>query len=240
MLNWWVSALWSTVVSPSRDTGYLTGLRAYAAFAVVAIHTGLGGIGGLGAFFSNLVNHGKHGVPLFFVLSGYTIALSIYKSDKFSYALYWRRRCSRILPLYFGLIVFLFLIGYEGSYWAKELDAPNDFFSLVAHVFFLNVYLSQYSNNIIGVEWSIPVEFFYYTIIPSMAFLAKKPFGWVLLCVFAYVFSRFGLILPSPFADGSEYRYLAWGWQPFRYVWCFVLGVCLASLCTHLDVVKRA
>ncbi|MBK9322819.1 MAG: acyltransferase family protein [Bdellovibrionaceae bacterium] len=75
-----------------EDTAYLTGLRGYAALAVFFIHSGGAGLRQVDAFgegarslLNRLVDFGKYGVVVFFVLSAYTIAMSLDRDDTVDY-----------------------------------------------------------------------------------------------------------------------------------------------------------
>ena len=194
----------SAVSASHPRTAYLTGLRGYAALGVIAIHTRFGGLGDLGAFFKSLVNHGKYGVPIFFVLSGYTISLSLINRDKINLKHYWKRRAGRILPVYICLLVFAWLIGFQ-SYWGKLFDLPHDFLSMLAHLTFYGLLDVRYAN-VLGGEWSIQIEFFYYIFLPYMVILARRRIGVLALVVACYFFQDANQFMPSfPLA---EHQYL--------------------------------
>ena len=48
------------------STSFITGIRAFAAMAVVLIHAGGAGLRNLGSFGNNIVNFGQAGVYVFF------------------------------------------------------------------------------------------------------------------------------------------------------------------------------
>ena len=89
-------------ISPIRnygDTTFITGMRAYACFAVVLIHAGGGGLRSLGAIGNRIVDLGGQGVAVFFVISGFSVSAAYSTSD--SYMDYINKRLWRITPLYY-------------------------------------------------------------------------------------------------------------------------------------------
>ena len=63
------------------DTNFITGMRAYAALAVVLIHAGGGGLRDIGQMGDNIANLGLAGVYVFFVISGFSVASSYLATD---------------------------------------------------------------------------------------------------------------------------------------------------------------
>lgn len=60
-------------------TNFITGLRAIAVLGVFVIHSGGGGLRTLGEEYNRLVDWGKYGVEMFFVISGFTIFYQLYE-----------------------------------------------------------------------------------------------------------------------------------------------------------------
>jgi peptidoglycan/LPS O-acetylase OafA/YrhL len=63
------------------DSSFITGMRAFAALAVVLIHSGGAGFRELGAIGNNIADFGKVGVYVFFVISGFSVASSYENSS---------------------------------------------------------------------------------------------------------------------------------------------------------------
>lgn len=203
-------------------TAYLTGMRAYAALAVVLIHTGKY-FRQFGHFGHQLVDCGKYGVEAFYVLSAFTISASIlHAGERFSFSQYLKRRILRIYPLYAVVLIFLAAIGYE-SYWGQELVAPHGIGSLFAHLSLWNIVDLRYANNAVGVEWSIPVEFTYYLLLPSMVWMSLEPRRWVLLIPFVLLITKSAHWMPNTLPE--NYAYLAARWHFQTYAWLYVLSV---------------
>lgn len=151
------------------------GIRFFAAFAVIITH-----IEGFKskANFANVssITHqlGKHGVTIFFVLSGFLITYLILEEKKKYQTIdikkFYIRRILRIWPLYFLILLlgiavlpFVFYPNYFESPINKDLP-----FIIVLSVFFLpNLVLIKYGSFFsIGVLWSIGVEEQFYLLWP--------------------------------------------------------------------------
>jgi peptidoglycan/LPS O-acetylase OafA/YrhL len=137
-------------------------LRAFAALSVVVYHvievgkwTSFPTEGPLLAF-----RVGWLGVDLFFVISGFVItysALLLYRADPDRFReRYWRRRLSRIVPLYL-VTLFLFLAffppGWRAYEWVKQL---------VLHLTFTHSLSTSTHGGIDGPNWTIAVEMHFY------------------------------------------------------------------------------
>jgi len=82
------------------NTNYITGMRAFAALAVVMIHAGGAGLRDLGEIGNRMADLGSSGVYVFFVVSGFAVTNSFTK-DGGHYWKYLEKRLRRIVPLYF-------------------------------------------------------------------------------------------------------------------------------------------
>ncbi len=153
------------------NTAYLTGLRAYAAFGVFLIHSGGGGLRELGVIGNNLVDFGKWGVLAFYFLSAFTICLALERQKgAFSYVHYLSKRVLRIIPLYWSVCLFDFL---------TDTKHPMNWYNLFAHMSLINLFDMRFRDTFLGVEWSIPVEFGYYLLIPFLFYFFVRKNLWV-------------------------------------------------------------
>jgi len=202
------------------DTNFITGIRAYAAIGVVLIHSGGAGLRDLGVLGNHIVDLGRTGPYVFFVISGFTVAQSIKLSDSFKS--YFLKRFFRIAPLYYFWLVVTIIMSI--SYF----HSPNkdlSFFNLITHLFFINFLDYTSDISIIGVEWTIPIEMLYYIFLPIMMFISRGWRGGLLLLVISWIICNFSMqyayLLPLP----SEEAQLAVHFSPFPYGFCFVLGL---------------
>ena len=82
------------------------------------------------------------------------------------------------------------------------------------------------SNNIIGVEWSIPIEVFWYLLLPLIILLMKGWNGAILMLTSAlgvYILSE--AFVHKIFVNAGSNSILALYWSPLPYFLSFVLGI---------------
>ncbi len=166
----------------------LTGLRGIAALFVFIFHydTFNPGIRLDQAipFFGTLLQFplglGWAGVDLFFVLSGFLLALPFARNRLAgnpppAIGHYYQRRLLRVFPAYYAQLIILLIGGAWFLTWH-----PLSFGELFAHVFmFFNVGPSPV-RPLVGVWWTLPVEFSFYLLLPLIAW-AMRPRPWVAL-----------------------------------------------------------
>jgi exopolysaccharide production protein ExoZ len=201
------------------DTDFITGLRAYAALAVVVRHTAaFAAFGDIGV---NLSKSGDTGVVMFFVIAGFSVATSYQQIGAFGP--YLARRLIRIWPVYMLAIVTIFfalragLLGatHSATQYGGDLDAYN----LFMHATFLSFLDYRVANSIIGVEWTIPIEVFWYVAIPLVMT------RWSLLeATVACMLFILGLRTALAYA-GFEQSYTMTYWMPFSHAPFFLAGV---------------
>lgn len=207
------------------DTDFVTGLRAIAATMVVMVHTGaLADFGTLGVRISGA---GAAGVQAFFVISGFSIATVLAARPVFWD--FFVRRLVRIVPLYYAALLLAFiltLISLPMSGWRETLGAPNPFLGLILDFMFLGWLSPQTANDFIGVEWSIPIEVFWYIILAGLLPLLRRRRDW------GYAF--IGLLLLAgvsrAFSEIIFGRSLWAAWAPTTYGAWFVLGAMTCRL----------
>src|SRR5580692_9521155 len=116
---------------------YLDGLRAVAALMVFAGHAAAGGLlplAPLGSIGFSLVSHGPYGVTIFFVLSAYTLCMSVaprFDGEPVSWRAYFIRRFFRIAPLYYVVMLYA---AYHGP------DRPDYPLTMLLHLSFTNMF----------------------------------------------------------------------------------------------------
>lgn len=190
----------------------LTGLRGVAAIYVVLYHITFLDYFNKNRIMSNFICHGYMAVGLFFILSGFVMAMTHgtdFSSgfDKRKYGIFLLRRLGRIYPLYFTATTICAIIGF----WHLTYQTPQTWSHL-----FTNYALVQtwgFSESIDPPGWSISTEFFAYLLFPSLVtiFIAREAWlaisGTTIAIVFlVFVASRSGAdfnetgIRPGPLA----------------------------------------
>ena len=185
---------------PFARSPALDGLRAIAILWVFAFHARALLGGGLGSAetgtLTNLSETGLLGVQLFFVLSGFLLALPWMRAERSRYAVpstsrFYRRRAGRILPAFylhlavlFGLILPVLHGGF--TLFGDRLGLLN----VAAHASLLH-FLHPGSASSFGVNmalWSLSIEAQFYLLLPLLAPLFTGRRVWIALPV-AVVFS---------------------------------------------------
>src|SRR5579864_2524259 len=160
------------VSKPRKQILALDGLRAFACLAVISNH--LNGWGrvvwhplhGVYDFLNPILNFGKSGVELFFLLSGFLLFLPYAKALLFNSAWpslrrFYLRRIFRILPAYY-VALFLMILFFHPKFLNPSLWPVIGTFL----TFRMGFVLSQGVN---GPFWTLAVEFQFYLLLPLIA-----------------------------------------------------------------------
>ncbi|WP_426991299.1 acyltransferase family protein [Methylomonas sp. CM2] len=116
-------------------------------------------------------SYGRFGVDLFFLISGFVIALS---AEGRSFSKFFASRVARIVPTYWLAIVITSLIVVASSYESISIR------QIIANVIFLQKPMQE--NFIDGVYWSIVIEFRFYLLVAILIiFNIYKHYHWILL-----------------------------------------------------------
>ncbi|MGC6426484.1 MAG: acyltransferase family protein [Akkermansiaceae bacterium] len=164
----------------------LESVRALAALSVVAFHASYQSyLHGYAAECNSILNFGKHGVQVFFVLSGFII-LFIHGKDFGNLEQtprYFYRRWLRIWPLYAALT----LIQVVGKPFipGKDIDSANQ---IITSLLFLDLT----NTPIITVGWTLIHEAFFYLIFGFILIFGKRLAAWFgigfIICMIAHNF----------------------------------------------------
>lgn len=217
-------------------TQFIIGMRGYSALAVFLIHSGGMGLRQFSEFTNKVVNHGQYGVISFFVLSAFTICMSIDREKNFKFGTYFLKRFFRIMPMYaVACIVAFFLGGVE--YYLDFFGVNSNLLNLFYHLTLLNLFDYRYQNSLIGVEWSIPVECFFYLLLP-MAFMAVKrwPSSLAIILIVTAMLSVNGYFLYERYVTHDKDIYdLVYRWSVVKFVFSFAFGILIYRVRNILD-----
>lgn len=221
------------------DTDFITGLRTIAVMMVFLIHSGGGGVRGISEYFSAIVNSGRFGVQIFFVISGFTIFYQFQKAG-YSYLNFLRVRLFRITTAYYPVLLIMFFVYYfkliPSGYWNQVYNAGvMDFKNLFMHMSFLGFFNEKYINTILLVEWTLYIEVFFYIVIGFV--LAKSKESNYLLNVFLCLCLSVGIycFVYHLYTNGLM-NYRLSQWLPPKYMMMFVVGgiACSARYKLHM------
>ena len=181
---------------------YLDALRGIAALLILAVHL---------TVIINLFNGykfglGTYGVQLFYILSALTLLLS--SSQRFAVETrpvfnFFVRRFFRIAPLFYLVVIAALLFSQGVTYRLPNGQIYLD--NIVAHFLFIFGFSKYWVNSLIGVEWSIACEVWFYLSLPLVFkyIKTKKQSLWLLLTSLA-VSLLFQKLLSSFFNKGHD------------------------------------
>ena len=136
---------------PSRTSGFqpsLAGLRGTASLGVVLFHASDFILFPLGALTSTFYL----GVPIFLMMSTYLLLNRLDTNNDLKH--YFRRRITRIWPIYYGVLVYFYI------------QFPYPFWDFVRYLFFIEYYVNPYGFYPVSVFWTLQLEEAMYLIIP--------------------------------------------------------------------------
>ena len=207
-----------------KEVRSITGLRAFAAVAVYLNHFGLPGFSP--NWLSNISINGGLGVPFFFVLSGFVLALA-YEDRPLIIRQFFIDRVARIAPTYYvGLAFALFYFFATNN---LQLD-----YVLGAHLLGLQAWFptsdSGFAFN--GPAWTISVEMFLYATFPFLyhRLIKNDRFGgnWLTVSFLGISFSLIPFGIHLYFLgelNGLENQHIWTYALPIHYLGLFILGI---------------
>jgi peptidoglycan/LPS O-acetylase OafA/YrhL len=159
-----------TLFRTTRRFGSLNGWRAIAILGVIWHHTMAHSLA------SPMAQQGKHGVTLFFVISGFLIVTLLLREKEqtgtISLRNFWGRRCLRILPVYYGtLLLYIVLVGLlEHSAAGQDFFRHLPFFA----TFTSNLFVTPSDRTIFVFSWSVAAEEQFYLTWPIIEVLVRR------------------------------------------------------------------
>lgn len=217
--------------------GCIDGLRGYLALLVFVHHyviTWRWRTEGVWVFPDDpyIVNFGKFGVAIFFMISGYLFSSKLSQSDyKLDWYRFYKSRVFRIYPLY--LCAMLVVFGY--SYFQTAVGDGTGLSQLKSALLHWGIFHGAPVNGfdnaewmLAGVEWTLRYEWMFYLLLPvfALAMQFHRNVGW-LLFVIAIALLVFQTTIYLPGGFGKLYLY---------YFSLFVLGGIVVKLAEVLPV----
>lgn len=148
-------------MAEQKKLAFVDALRGIAVLAVVLSHSPLP------ASASRLTTMGAHGVQLFFVVSAFTLFLSMeakYHTEHRPNLNFFVRRFFRIAPaFYFAAMFYLLKDGWDASFWAPD---GIHVLQIASALLFLHGWHPETINAIVPGGWSIAVEMTFYLFVP--------------------------------------------------------------------------
>lgn len=173
----------------SSHIGVLTGLRGWAALWVYFYHLWVFAgprpliveMGGVSLNLTPFMSVGGAGVSIFFVLSGFLLALpfaewQLGQRARPALGRYLFRRVLRVFPAYYVQLAILLFLAYQ----ANDPRA-QDLAAIGGHLLMWFVPLPGGATPLNGVWWTLPIEFSFYLALPLLAW-ALSTSRWWMLC----------------------------------------------------------
>jgi peptidoglycan/LPS O-acetylase OafA/YrhL len=178
----------------------LTGLRGFAALAVLLFHafTLAGKPPSVSAPLAWLFSAGWSGVDIFFTLSAFLLTIPFVRTEATrgaepSLRVYGQHRLLRILPAYYVQVAILIALGLLGVGVSGGWSDPT-IAAILANVFFLYGALPEY-GAMVPPWWTLPIELAFYLLLPLFAkCLHPRRWGWLLVGIAASLAYRFWLM----------------------------------------------
>ena len=169
----------SRITSSGKYIKEIDGLRFFAIAPVVVQHLSerliKTGVNIEENYFSYLVSRGFIGVFIFFVISGFVLALPFasyhnHGGKKINLKFYFIRRLTRLEPPYIIIMTILFIafIIYTASSFKETF--PH----YIASIFYLHNFIYNIYTPINPVAWTLEVEVQFYILAPLLTFLIFK------------------------------------------------------------------
>jgi peptidoglycan/LPS O-acetylase OafA/YrhL len=168
-----------SAIATGRIT-FLDGLRGIAAFFVVAHHMSMAVVDELNRsadhFVHGLVAYGAVGVDIFFILSGFVIAMTLDRQQVTARyaACFMVRRSLRLDPPYLCTLAIIIAITYASIAIGAQLATPT-LPQLLAHVFYLQNILGYHDLN--PVNWTLCLEIQFYLVLVLCLALLQRAFS---------------------------------------------------------------
>jgi len=188
---------------------------------------------------SQVTSYGSMGVDLFFMISGFVIALS---AEGSTFSKFMASRIARILPTYWLALILTtaFLL------WEGEVYRIVTLRQFLVNLIFLQRPMGE--EFIDGVYWTIVIEMRFYLLVAALIalglyrFYAWILFAWILLCLVDFMGAAIG-VLRQAFITSYGFYFAAGGSFYFiyrkKYIRLSVMTIILSLVIALPNIIKR-
>jgi peptidoglycan/LPS O-acetylase OafA/YrhL len=213
------SAAWH-IEKPNWHLGRLDALRGLAILAVLVVHSA--GVCAFPEFTGGLLANGQRGVQLFFIVSAFTLFLSLEnrrRTEARPTLNYFIRRFFRLAPLYYLAI----LLG-----WWLIPGATGTAGDVILGVLFLQGLSPHAITHVAAGTWSIADEAFFYGTLPLLVrYIRSFRAALIALLIASPVLALGSLLLNR--RNTIHFEYFSFLWFPIEFP-VFLLGVAIYFL----------
>jgi peptidoglycan/LPS O-acetylase OafA/YrhL len=217
------------MIPESKRLAYIDALRGIAILLVILHHSHpyFAGINkySLQPVVNAILWNGDKGVTLFFLMSAFTLCLSLNsksKTEQKPVRNYFIRRFFRIAPLYIFVIAVVLLI---------KINTPS-VSSVIANLFFVHGLSPNWVNSTVPGGWSVGIEVLFYLIFPFLFFRIKSVYSAINVTLACMVLAKVAtaFMFRHPLISDS----ISWGVYTYENIISqlpvFLIGVCLFHL----------
>lgn len=181
-------------------------------------------------YFVSLSSIGWTGVDFFLVISGYLISEILQKNKYFSkddFLCFIKRRCVRLLPAYYFLLIFVATLSIVISVSSTAIENSQSLWLLYSNVYSSFINRGGLDDQYFALYhlWSISIEIHFYLIFSLVFILYKSRAGIAIVMIIIAIISRVVLSI-SPTMDNAIYSFTLCRMDAFA---VGVLVSCLSS-----------
>lgn len=212
---------------------FLDALRGIAAYYVVIYHVALfpQPIWKIPAWASPWVHFGGSGVTLFFVVSAFSLCLTMPRHIRSGIPLtsFFIHRFFRIAPLFYAWLLISYIRDiYVSGVWHSWTE-------VISGVFFVFNLIPQYAGIYVWAGWTVGVEMIFYVVFPLLYFMCNTITKQItLLLCFVFIYSCFGALAPYWIDESLLQNYVEW-FSILRHLPIFTMGMITFTLWTLLS-----
>lgn len=217
------------MVLQSQRFRYIDALRGISIIAVVMHHAHPYFAGRTGdklpTIFEKVLNNGDKGVTLFFLMSAFTLCLSLSnrkETEQKPVRNYFIQRFFRIAPLYYFIIFIILLVHF---------NSPS-VSSTISNLFFLHGFNPYWINSTVPGGWSVGIESIFYLIFPFLFFNITSAYRAINLTLIFMIVSKIAISILFKNSLITDYVL----WRVFVYenivsqLPVFLIGICLFQI----------
>ncbi len=201
-------------------------MRAIAVMMVFIVHALSDGVVDINSYLDKLIAAGTYGVQIFFVISGFTIFYQFFSAG-YKFRNFIQVRLVRLGAAYYPILLIFFIavnldLAEPNSLAMEFTNGELSITNLFMHITYLGFFDKTYIATILGVEWTLYVEvFFYFTLGLLISFKLWKveQNNLQILALFLSINAILFILLKSGFIDSQLAH-----WMPFRHGILFLMG----------------
>lgn len=203
-----------------KNTQFITGLKALGAIMVIISHLKMQ-FSGYTDFSWKFVTFSAYFIVLFMCISAFTVSMSIDKKMPFNFFRYMKRRWMRIAPSYFVVLIIGLLVKTIVNGWNFF---PANIGNLLYDFAFLNLDPIHKAAQaaILGVEWMLPIMFWFYLFIPVFLFSVRRVFP---LFILLFIFSIFLHFNPNIIVTYTGFGGPGWSMQFYIFMYIYTIFI---------------